>query len=131
MQLLPHQQNVDALRDLACAGLGLLMTNQFKLLVERYSYATALGRDPVDAVRADLAQALLEAPGSQLLQVRSSDLKVVFYQDNATGLRAAIDCEIPTLAGKSIWVSFVVTGTKTEQFFTLEDIRAEPGTGLV
>jgi hypothetical protein len=127
MQLLPHQQNVDTLRDLASAALDLLATGQFELLVERYGYATSLGRNQVDAVRADLAQALSDASGSELLQVRSNDLPVVFYQDNAACLRAAIDCDIPTQAGRSVWVSFVVTGTETEQFFTLEDICAEPG----
>jgi hypothetical protein len=127
MQILPHQQNVDALRDLACAGLDLLTTNQFELLVERYGYARAFGRDPADAVRVDLAQALSNVSGSELLPVRSSDLSVVFYQENASCLRAAIDCEVPTQGGKSVWVSFVVTGTEAKQFFTLEDICAEPG----
>jgi hypothetical protein len=42
MQLLHHQQHVDALRDLACAGINLLATNQLEMLVERYGYATAL-----------------------------------------------------------------------------------------
>ena len=124
MRLLPHQQNVDALRDLACAGLDMLSTNQFELLVERYGYATALGRDPVEAVRGDLVQALSDASGSELLPVRSSDVPVAYYQGNASSLRAAIDCEVPTQGGRSVWISFVVTGTESEQFFTLEDICA-------
>jgi hypothetical protein len=128
MQLLPHQQNVDVLRDLACAGLDLLRTNQFELLVARYGYARALGRDPVNAVRGDLAQALSDASGSELLPVGSSDVSVTDYQENASCLRAAIDCEVPTQGGRSVWISFVVTGTDSEQFFTLEDICAELGT---
>ena len=127
MQLQPHQQNVDALRDLACAGLDLLTTNQFELLVERYGYATALGRDPVDAVRGDLAQALSDASGSELLPLSPSDVPVAYYQKNASCLRAAIDCEVPTQGGRSVWISFVVTATEGEQFLTLEDICAELG----
>ena len=125
MQLLPHQRNVDALRDLACAGLDLLRTNQFELLVERYGYALAFERDPIDAVRIDLASALSDASGSELLPVRPSDLPVVFYKENTACLRAAIDCEVPTQGGRCISISFVVTGTETEQFFSLEDICPE------
>lgn len=128
MRLLPHQQNVDALRDLACAALDLLTTNQFELLVERYGYATALGRDAVDAVRGDLAQALSDASGSALLPVRSSDVPVAYYQENVLCLRASIDCEVPTQGGRSVWISFVVTATESEEFFTVEDICAELGT---
>jgi hypothetical protein len=94
MQLLPHQQNVDALWDLACAGLDLLTTNQFELLVERYGYARAFGRDLAAAVRGALAQALSDASGRELLPLRSNDLPVVFYQENASRLRAAIDCHV-------------------------------------
>lgn len=127
MQLLPQQQNVDALRDLASEGIDLLATGQFELLVERYGYALACGRNPVDAVRMDLAEALSETSENKLLQVGPNDLPVVFYQENDSGLLGAIDCEVPTRAGGNIWVSFVVTGTETGQFLTLEDICAEPG----
>lgn len=123
MRLLPHQQNVDALRDLACVGIDLLATNQFELLVERYGYATAMGRDPVEAVKGDLAQALSDASGSELRPVRSGDLPAAsFYNENASCLGAAIDCEVPTQGGGSVWISFVVTRTESDQFFTLEDI---------
>ena len=127
MRLLPHQQNVDVLRNLASEGVSLLATSQFELLVERYGYALSYGRNPVDAVKMDLARALSEASGNELLQVRANDLSVVFYEDNASCLRAAIDCEIQTQTGRNIWVSFVVAGTGTEQFLSLEDICAEPG----
>lgn len=125
MQLLPHQQkNIDVLRNLASEGVDLLATSQFELLVERYGYAMSHGRNPVEAVQMDLAQVLSEASGHRLLRVRPDDLAVVFYQDNAACLRAAIDCEIPTQAGRNIWVSFVVAGTETDQSLTLEDICA-------
>jgi len=123
MRLLPHQQNVDVLRGLVCTGLELLATHQFELLVERYGYATALGRDPVEAVRGDFVQALSDASGSELVPVRSRSVSVA-YQENASCLRAAIDCEVPTQGGRSIWISFAVTGNESEQFFTLEDICA-------
>jgi hypothetical protein len=126
MELLSHQQNMDALRDLAWTGVDLLATGQFELLVERYGYATALGRNPADAVRMDLARALSEVSGDELLQMKSNDLPVLFYEDNHARLRAAIDCEVPTQAGRSVWISFVVTGAETDQFLTLEDICARP-----
>lgn len=69
MQLLRRQQSVDAFRDLACAGLDLINTNQFESLVERDGYAAALGGDPVDAVRSDWSQALSDASGSEILPV--------------------------------------------------------------
>ena len=125
MQLLPQQQkNIDVLRNLASEGVGLLSTSQFELLVARYGYALSHGRNAVEAVQMDLSQALSEASGHKLLHVRPEDLSIVFYQDNAACLRAAIDCEIPTQAGRNIWVSFVVTGTETDQSLTLEDICA-------
>lgn len=126
MQLLPHQRNVSALRDLVCEALELLTSAQLELLVERYGYARAFIRNSVFAVRADLAKALQEAAGSALLTVASNELPVVYYQDNDTGLRAAIDCAVPSLGGRCVWISFVVTGSETEQFLTLEDICAEP-----
>lgn len=125
MQVLPHQQNADALRILTCAGLDLLTSSQFAMLVEFYSYASALGRDPLEAIRSDLAKALLDASGSELLPVKPSELSVVFYQENTSFLRAAIDCKMPTLGGRYVWISFVVTANKTEQILTLEDISAE------
>ncbi|WP_313174089.1 hypothetical protein [Massilia sp.] len=127
MQLLPQQQNVNALRDLASAGVDLLATGQFELLVERYGYAVACGRNPVDAVMMDLAEALSETSGNKLLQMGPNDLSVVFCQQSDSGLQAAIDCEVTTQAGKNIWVSFVVTGTEAGQFLILEEICAEPG----
>jgi hypothetical protein len=102
VQLLAHQQNVDALRDLACRGIDLLMTNQFELLVQHYGYALALGRNPVNALRRDFAQALSDASGSELLPMKARDLPVVFYQDSSSGIRAAIDCEVPTRTGRSV-----------------------------
>ncbi len=126
MQLLPHQQNVDVLRKLASEGVNLLATSQFGLLVERFGYARSMGRNPVDAVKLDFAEALRAAEGKKLLQVRANVLSVVFYEDNSSCLRAAIDCAIPTQSGRNIWVSFVVSGTGTEQFISLEDICAEP-----
>jgi hypothetical protein len=126
MQLLPHQRHLSALRDLVCEALELLTSGQLELLVERYGYAMAFERNPVCAVRADLAEALQEAVGSALLTVASTELPVVYYQENDTGLRAAIDCAVPSLGGRCVWISFVVAGNETEQFLTLEDICAEP-----
>lgn len=125
MQLPPPRQNVNALRDLASEGIDLLATGQFESLVERFGYAVAFGRNPVDAVRMDLAAALSETPGNKLLKVVPNDVPVVFYKENDSGLRGAIDCAVPTQTGRNIWVSFVVTGTETEQFLTLEDICGE------
>lgn len=127
MQLLPQQQNVDALRVLASEGINLLATGQFELLVERYGYALAFGRNPVDAVRMDLAKALSDMSENNLLQVEPNDLQVIIYQENESGLCGAIDCNLPTQAGRNILVSFVVTGIDTKQFFTLEDICAKLG----
>jgi hypothetical protein len=124
MLLPPHQKDVSGLRDLACEALDLLRSGQFEIFVKRYGYATAFERDLVDAVKADLAQALQVASGSRLLPMAPEELPVVYYEDNSTGLRAALDCEVPSLGGRSVWISFVVTGTETEQFFTLEDIFA-------
>jgi hypothetical protein len=126
MQLLPHQNNVNALRDLAREALNLLAAGQFGLVADRYGYARAFGRGFVDAVAADLAQALLDASGSELLTINSSELTVVFYQDNSTGLRSAVDCEVPSRGGRSVLISFVVTETEDGQFFVLEDIYGEP-----
>ena len=72
----------------------LLAREQFGLLVERYGYALCYGRNPVDAVRADLSRALSEGSGNKLLQVRANDLSGVFYEENAACLRAAIDCDL-------------------------------------
>lgn len=126
MQLLPQQQSVDALRALVSEGINLLATGQFELLVERYGYAVAFGRDLVDAVRSDLAEALSETSRNKLLQAEPNNLRVDFYRENDSGLRGAIDCEVPTQAGKNIWVSFVISRTETGQFLTLEGICVEP-----
>jgi hypothetical protein len=126
MQLLPQQQNVDALRALASEGVNLLATGQFELIVEHYGYAVACGRNPVNAVRMDLAEALSETSGNRLLQTGPNDFPADFSQGNASSLQCAIDCKVPTQAGRNIWVSFVVTRSETGQFLTLEDICAEP-----
>lgn len=127
MQLLLHQQNADALRDLACAALDLLTSNRLELLVERYGYAMSFERNPVEAVRGDLAQALLDASGSAFLPLTPRELPVVFYEENSSRLRAAIDCAVPTQGGRCVLISFVVTGTEAEQFLSLEDISAQQG----
>jgi hypothetical protein len=122
MELQPHQINVDDIRALACEALNLLAIGQFGLLVERYGYATALGRKLVDAVRTDLAQALSEASGSELLTSKPEEWPVVLYQHNDVGLLAAIDCLVPSCGGRRVLISFVVTGGEGRQCFTLEDI---------
>jgi hypothetical protein len=64
----------------------------------------------------DLAQALVLESGKELLQVRAQDISVIFYRENASNLRAAIDCEVPTKTGRNIRLGFVVAGNEPNNF---------------
>jgi hypothetical protein len=126
MQLLAHQKNQTALRDLARAAIDLLVAGKLDLLAEQYGYALAAGRDFSAAIRTDLARALANAGGTRLLAPASDDLPVVYYRENSSRVIAAIDCDLPTAEGGGVRISFVVSGTDEQQFFTLEDICAAP-----
>ena len=128
MRLLSHQRNEGAIRELAREALDLLTSGRVEELVGLYGYATAFERDLASAVRADLAQALLDASGSKLLPMTLNDLRLVYYHESEIGLRAVIDCELRSREGRSVCISFAVTETETEQFFTLEDICGELST---
>jgi hypothetical protein len=43
MQLLPHQQNINAMRELSSEGIDLLGARQFECLVERMPMSYRLG----------------------------------------------------------------------------------------
>jgi hypothetical protein len=58
MYLLPHQKTEEALRNLACAAIDLLVEGKVDLLAERYGYAVACERELGEAIRADLAGAM-------------------------------------------------------------------------
>lgn len=126
MQLLPHQTCVSALRELACEAIELIAAHKFDLLVDRYGYAVALGRGLVEAVKDDLTPTLIDASGDKLLTPAPHELTVAYYaKNNDWNLLATIDCELPTLGGRRVWVSFVVSGTEEKQFFTLEQILVD------
>jgi hypothetical protein len=126
MQLLAHQKNQTALRDLARAAIDLLLAGKVDLLAEQYGYALAAGRDFSTAIRSDVARALANAGGTGLLPLASDDFPVVYYRENSSRVIAVIDCDLPTADGAGVRISFVVSGTDEEQFFTLEDICAAP-----
>jgi hypothetical protein len=63
MRLLPHQQNINAMRELSSERIDLLGARQFECLVERYAHVQSFGRSPFDAVWLDLDRTLSAVSG--------------------------------------------------------------------
>ena len=102
----------------------LLVAGNIHALVEQFGYARAVGRDGVDAVRADLAATLAELGEKTVVSAFSQEPRVTYYEGNPTGLFALVECLVPTESGKSLLLELIVTTDSRSTHITLEDISS-------
>jgi hypothetical protein len=105
-------------RQLLCAG-------DIYTLAARFGYALAFGRDPAHAIANELSSCLRETGGSRLVATGWKAPQVSYFEPNATGLFALVECSVPTENGKSVFVEIIVTGSVSDAHATLEQLSAE------
>lgn len=124
MRLSRDQTDDVTLKHIAAEAIHLLVTGDFRALVDRFGYAVAAGRDTVRAVEEDLEASLAETGATRVLPDDLDVISVLRLGANATGLLATTECTISTDGTKPILVELVVSGTEDEPYFTLEQISA-------
>jgi hypothetical protein len=106
---------VDAIQRL-CAG-------DIAAVVDRYGYAIALGREPSDAIRDDLASCLDKVRASSLLpEPAITTASVKYFVPNDSGLFALVQAVAPAENGAGILVELIVTTCERHMYVSLEQL---------
>ncbi|MFO1408522.1 MAG: hypothetical protein U1F08_13475 [Steroidobacteraceae bacterium] len=122
MKLTPPVSD-EQISGLCAEAVGLLVDGQYEALAAKFGYVLAYGREPASAIEADLKVGLSNVGAARLTGPASlSSTAVVHLQKNDTGLRSAVDFEVPADNGATILVSLVVTGQGDERYLSLEDV---------
>jgi hypothetical protein len=87
-------------------------------------YALSYDRSPADAIREELAAALVEAGATRLSAAGWQMPRVGYFKPNDTGLFALVECFLPTENGAPILVEVVVASNGKETHATLEQVSA-------
>lgn len=124
MQLTPDCRDEASLSAFGWEATRLLRAGEIEMLTEHYGYALAFDRDPVAAIRQDLATSLSEVGSAGLAQTGDEDIRVSYFNPNDTGLLGLVQCIVPTDNGKHILLELVVTSNGAETHVTLEQLSA-------
>jgi hypothetical protein len=123
VQLFPQQTKRESLSALATEVGRLLLAGQFSDLAAKFGYAIALGRSSASAIQDDLANALAELGGSDLVLDAQPKVQVT-YMEPSKQLHAVAECRLATANGKAVLVELVVSEASGKFHATLEQISA-------
>ncbi|MGO4221078.1 hypothetical protein AB4Y64_04385 [Lysobacter sp. TAF61] len=91
MQISDDQVNEAALAGFGTDAIRLLCAGDVSTLVDRYGYALALGREPVAAIRDDLANCLAGLRATHLMRIPdAASVTAEYFQPNDIGLFALV-----------------------------------------
>jgi len=99
----------------------LLRSGNIAALADRFGYALAFDRDAATAIRDDLATCSLDAANFGIPD-SDADVTVKYFEPNATGILALIECRFRTHRGTQALLELVVSGQGDERHVTLEQI---------
>jgi hypothetical protein len=100
----------------------LLCAGEIDALANKFGYAVAYHREPAAAIREDLSRCLAEINASSLvLGVEPATVK--YFQSDASGLYALVECLAVADNGRHVLIELVVAGDSVKHM-TLEDISA-------
>jgi hypothetical protein len=124
MQLSAQELGADSLAKLGDEARRLLCAGEIDTLAARFGYALSYDRSPADAIREELAAALVEAGATRLSAAGWQMPRVGYFKPNDTGLFALVECFLPTENGAPILVEVVVVSNGKETNATLEQVSA-------
>lgn len=107
------------------AEAALLVTSgNLRLLYEKFGYALAFDRKPLQAIEQDLKVALSEIGASGFGDPGQSSFKVSRFKPDETGVLSVVECRIPTNNGKKLLIELVLCVNGSEGHLTLEQFSA-------
>jgi hypothetical protein len=125
MQISDHETDEDSLAAFGAEAVTFLCCGDIMGLVTRFDYALAAGREPVSALRGDLASCLDELQASRLVHSGERITATVkYFGPNDSGLFALVECLVPTDRGRGVLVELIVTSTSSSKHICLEGISA-------
>jgi hypothetical protein len=125
MQISDHETDEDSLAAFGAEAVAFLCSGDIKGLVTRFEYALTAGREPVSALRGDLASCLDELQASRLVHPGERiTAKVRYFGPNDSGLFALVECLVHTDTRRDVLVELIVTSTSSSKYICLEGISA-------
>jgi hypothetical protein len=122
MQLAADRLAPTSLAALGTEAARLLRSGDVGGLHERFGYALALGREPISAIRDDLARTFEEIGSNGFAQMAGGEPRVSYFKANETGLFGLVECLLATDNGKNVLLELVVTKSGAETHITLEQL---------
>ncbi len=123
MQIFESQTDRQSLERFGQEAVTLLHDGNFRAMAERFGYALAYGREPANAIEADLIASLSE-DGEFPGDIAASVVIKYFEADatESTGLVAAVECITHVADGSAVLLALVITGRGVDRYITLEGI---------
>lgn len=123
MQIAPNSADEASLSLIGFEAARLLFSNDISQLVSHFVYAISLGRDPITAVKQDLAYCLSRLSARKLSSsTHSVRVFVKPFKPNTMPVSAAIECYIKTDNNSDILVELIVSAKESELHVTLEQL---------
>src|SRR4249919_3412882 len=123
MQISDSQTDEASLAAFGIDAIRLLCAGDVAAVADRYGYAIALGREPSDAIRDDLASCLTEVRAASLLPAPAvTTVSVKYFAPNDSGLFALVQAVAPAENGTGILVELVVTTKDARMHVSLEQL---------
>jgi hypothetical protein len=118
------EMNKALLASLGLEAAGLLCSGDVEALANRFGYVFGNGRETTTAtsIRDDLRFCLAQLGSTSLTSV-SPGTEVVYFNPNATGLLAAVQCVMHTDNGAKVFVDLVVFSNTGANYLFLEEVR--------
>jgi hypothetical protein len=111
--------------ELGKEAVRLLATGDLNSLASQFGYALAFGRDPCEAIQADLIQSLAEVNATSVgSTIPHPEPSVRFLQGATAGVVGVIECQVKTNTGSEILLELVLSVKGNEKHLTLEQISA-------
>ncbi len=124
MQISDSQLQEAALASLGGEAVRLLRLSEFPRLAAQFGYAVALGRNTDVAIREDMLASLSDLGATGLDAHRGHTVAVKYFQENDTGLLAAVECLVPTNNGSALLLELIVSTDGETKHATLEQVSA-------
>ena len=124
MQIADDQTAESSLAALGAEAAQLLCAGDIPALAARFGYALAFDREPVAAIREDLASCLAELQATGFAQGHKHAVTVRYFEPNDSSIFALIECLAPTIDGPGVQLELVVTLAGTNKHVTLEQLSA-------
>jgi len=123
-------QEIDepALKLIGEEAIGMLKIGDFAGLATRFGYALAFDRDPASALKEDLRREIRQEMVSTTPdENQAPQVEVKVFRENASGLKAIIECTTMVDGLGSVLLELAVTLKEDEHYLCIEDIACGRG----